>query len=136
MQKESFCGLCDRCELDDPEFLKAVAKVKSYVDRFRVYWWAHCFPEEEGFSLPEFRKGLKWFLSHPECPGCKGGRGLEQCPIRLCALKLGWEHCRDCPELQGCERFRLILEEYPDHKASLLRQRQVGEYLRGRKAAR
>jgi hypothetical protein len=31
---------------------------------FRVDWWAHCFPGDEGFALPEFRKGLDWFLSH------------------------------------------------------------------------
>ena len=27
--KESYCGLCDQCQLDHPEFLEAVAKVKS-----------------------------------------------------------------------------------------------------------
>jgi hypothetical protein len=42
-----------------PEFLDAVAKVKGFVDRFRAYWWAHCFRGDEGFSLPELRKGLE-----------------------------------------------------------------------------
>ena len=27
--KESYCGLCDQCQLDNPEFLEAVAKVKA-----------------------------------------------------------------------------------------------------------
>ena len=84
--KESYCGLCDKCLLDHPEFLAAVATVKGFVDQFRVYWWAHCFWGDEGFSLPEFRRGLEWFLSHPECPGCRGGRGLDRCPIRICAI--------------------------------------------------
>ena len=35
--KESYCGFCDDCQLDHPEFLEAVAKVKSFVDQFRVY---------------------------------------------------------------------------------------------------
>jgi len=69
-KKESYCGLCDRCQLDHPEFLEAVAKVKSCADQFPVYWWAHCFWGDEGFFLPELRKGLEWFLAHPElaCP--------------------------------------------------------------------
>ncbi|MCK9376500.1 MAG: DUF3795 domain-containing protein [Syntrophobacterales bacterium] len=128
--KESYCGLCDACQLDNPEFLQAVAQVKSFVDRFRVYWWAHCYRGDEGFSLPEFRKGLEWFLSHAECPGCRGGRGLDHCPIRICAINRGCEHCFECPELAQCDRFRLILKEYPDHKRHLLglqEARQTGK---------
>lgn len=125
--KESYCGLCDRCQLENPDFLKAVATVKRFVDRFRVYWWAHCYPEEEGFSLTEFRKGLEWFLSHVECPGCKGGRGLDRCPIRMCAVRRRYETCHDCPDLETCERFRIILQEYPDQKDHLRRLQQQTE---------
>jgi hypothetical protein len=124
VMKESYCGLCDTCQLDHPEFLAAVAKVKSFVDQFRVYWWAHCFWGDEGFSLPEFRRGLEWFLSHGECPGCRGGRGLDQCPIRICAINRRCEHCYECPDLAQCDRFNRILEEYPDHKSHLLRLQQ------------
>jgi hypothetical protein len=122
--KESYCGLCDQCQLDHPEFIEAVATVKSFVDQFRIYWWAHCFWGDEGFSLPEFRRGLEWFLSHPECPGCRGGRGLDRCPIRICAINRRCDHCYDCPDLAQCHRFKLILEEYPDHKKYLLRLQQ------------
>jgi hypothetical protein len=121
VMKESYCGLCERCQLDNPKFLDAVAKVKGFVDRFRVHWWAHCFPGNEGFSLPELRKGLEWFLSHDECPGCRGGRGLDRCPIRICAISRRCDHCYECPDLEKCERFDQILKQYPDHKRHLLR---------------
>ena len=121
--KESYCGLCDDCQLGSQDLLEAMARVKWYVDRFRVKWWSHCFPEEEGFSFPEFRKGLEWFLAHTECPGCKGGRGLEQCPIRICAIERRIEHCYECPDLETCENFNFILKEFPDHKTQLRRRR-------------
>jgi hypothetical protein len=47
--KESFCGFCEKCQLDNPEFPDAVARVKSFVDQFRAYWWSHCFWGDEGF---------------------------------------------------------------------------------------
>jgi hypothetical protein len=124
--KDSYCGLCDQCQLDNPDFLAAVAKVKSYVDQFRVYWWAHCHWGDEGFSLPEFRRGLEWFLSHPPCLGCRGRHGPDQCPIRICAINRGWEHCYECPDLEPCERFNRILQGYPDHKRDLLRRQHQG----------
>ncbi|MGO8761743.1 MAG: DUF3795 domain-containing protein [Desulfobaccales bacterium] len=125
--KESYCGLCDQCQLEHPEFLAAVSTVKSFVDQFRVYWWAHCFWGDEGFSLPEFRRGLEWFLSHPQCPGCRGRSAQDRCPIRTCAIKRGYEHCHECPDLEQCDRFDLILQEYPDHKRKLLRlQQKIG----------
>lgn len=122
--RESYCGLCDRCQFGDPEFIKALATVKSFVDRFPMHWWAHCFWGEEGFSLPEFRQGLEWFLSHADCPGCRGGRGPDRCPIRICAINRRCEHCYECPDLEHCDRFKLILKEYPDHKMHLFRLRQ------------
>jgi hypothetical protein len=79
--KESYCGLCDQCHLGAPDFLEALTRVKEIVNQFPKYWWVHCFPADEGFSFTEFHKGLDWFLQHQECPGCKGGRGAETCPI-------------------------------------------------------
>lgn len=35
--KESYCGLCDQCQLDHPLFLEAAGKVISFLDQFRVY---------------------------------------------------------------------------------------------------
>jgi hypothetical protein len=120
--RESYCGLCDDCQLGSQDFQEVVARVKWYVDQFRVHWWTHCFPGEEGFSFPEFRKALDWFLTHTECPGCKGGRGLRDCPIRNCARGRHLEHCYECPDLEACEHFRFILLEFPHQKALLLRR--------------
>ncbi len=88
--RESYCGLCDDCQLGHPGFLETVSRLKGYLDQVRANVWLHCFPGPEGFSLPEFRKGLEWFLAHTECPGCRNGRGLEDCPIRVCAQARGW----------------------------------------------
>ena len=121
--KKSYCGLCEDCQLGAPAFLGAVTTLKNYLEGFREQWWAHCFPGEEGFSLPEFKKGLDWFLDHPECPGCRGGKGVDRCPIRLCALMRHQESCAACPDLAACEKFNFLLKEFPDQKAKLLRQR-------------
>jgi|UniRef100_A0A7C5AKG6 hypothetical protein len=124
MWRESYCGLCDDCQLGNPEFLKVVSLLQEYLDRFRANWWVHCFPGEEGFSFPELRRGLEWFLTHTECPGCKGGRGLDLCPIRSCAISRGVEHCSHCPDLEPCELFAPLMEQFPEVKINL-RRRQL-----------
>jgi hypothetical protein len=122
--RQSYCGLCDDCQLGNPNLLHTVSQLKDYISRFRANVWLHCFPEGEGFSFPEFKKGLDWFLSHTECPGCQGGRGLEDCPIRTCAVGRGLEHCYLCPDLQGCDKFDFLLEQFPNVKTNL-RRRQL-----------
>jgi len=119
--KESYCGLCDDCQLGSPDFLKALATVQGYLDTFRVNWWEHCFPGDEGFSLPEFRRGLEWFLDHTECSGCKDGKGQDRCPIRLCAMRRNQAHCYECQELIDCKKFSWLNQEFPDQKARLRR---------------
>ena len=79
----------------------------------RANVWLHCFPGPEGFSLPEFRKGLEWFLAHTECPGCRNGRGLEDCPIRVCAQARKLDHCYQCPDLEPCDKYALVLVHSP-----------------------
>jgi len=106
------------------DFLETVTRLKEYLDQFRANWWVHCFPEEEGFSFPEFRKGVDWFLSHTECPGCKGGKGMDLCPIRTCAKERGLEHCSLCPDLDLCDKFDLLMVQFPDVKINL-RRRQL-----------
>jgi hypothetical protein len=117
--KKSYCGLCERCNLDNPDFLQAIATVKRYLDQFWVYWWINCYPDEGGFSLIEFRKAIEWFLNRPECQGCVTGHGLNSCPIRQCAISRGYENCGECPDLNHCEHFDLILSEYPNQKRKL-----------------
>ena len=124
MVRESYCGLCDDCQLGHPDFLETVTRLKNYLDHFRANWWAHCFPEKEGFSFEDFRQGLDWFLEHTECPGCKGGKGMDLCPIRACAQERGLEHCSLCPDLKACDKFEVLIVEFPDVKANL-RRRQL-----------
>ena len=47
--KQSYCGLCETCLIDKPDFLEAIAKVKEYLDQFPITWWAHCFPGDGVF---------------------------------------------------------------------------------------
>jgi hypothetical protein len=127
--RQSYCGLCDDCQLGNPDFLQTVSHLREYVRRLRANVWLHCFPGEEGFSFPEFNKGLDWFLSHTECPGCQGGRGLEDCPVRTCAMARGLEHCYLCPDLQPCDKFDFLLVQFPDVKTNL-RRRQLKDKAR------
>lgn len=124
MVRESYCGLCDDCQLGHPEFLATVDRLREYLDRFRANWWVHCFPQEEGFSFPEFRRALDWFMGHTECPGCKGVRGLDLCPIRACAKERGLSHCSHCPGLDACDKFAPLEAQFPDVKINL-RRRQL-----------
>ncbi|MBM4273932.1 MAG: DUF3795 domain-containing protein [Deltaproteobacteria bacterium] len=119
--KQSYCGLCENCPIETPGFLKAIAKVKEYLDQLSISWWAHCFPGEEGFSFPEFRKGLDWFLRQPECRGCKGGGGLKDCLIRRCAITRQVAHCWACHDLETCEHFNIIIQESPGNVVYLHR---------------
>lgn len=120
--RQSYCGLCDDCQLGNRDFLETVSRLKEYMDKLRVNWWTHCFPWEEGFNFPEFRKGLEWFLMHRECPGCQGGKGLDDCPIRSCAKARELDHCCHCPDLEPCDKFTFLLIEFPDAKTNLLRR--------------
>ncbi len=119
--KESFCGLCDGCPLDNLDFLESLDKIKNYVNQLPLYWWAHCFPGNEGFSISEFFKGLEWFLSRPECPGCRQGGGLEECPIRHCAIQRQVTQCTQCAEVDTCERYQRLTNGFPGIKISLHR---------------
>jgi hypothetical protein len=120
--RESYCGLCDDCQLGHAGFLEAVSRLKEYVDQFRANVWLHCFPGDAGFSFPEFRKGLEWFLDHEDCPGCKDGRGLDDCPVRQCARGRRLEHCYECPDLAPCDKFVHLLVDFPDVKVNLQRR--------------
>jgi hypothetical protein len=120
--RESYCGLCDNCQLGNPDFLEAVSRVKEFVGTRRANYWNHCFPHEEGFNFVEFRKGLDWFLVHRDCPGCKEGRGNEDCPIRICAQEKHLDHCSRCSDLEQCNKFDFLLAEFPEVKTNLIRQ--------------
>jgi hypothetical protein len=108
--------------LGHPDFLEAVTRLKEYVDRVRGNVWLHCFPGDAGFSFPEFRRGLEWFMDHRDCPGCKDGRGLDDCAIRQCARERGLDHCYECPDLKPCDKFVHLLTEFPDVKTNLQRR--------------
>jgi len=122
--RRSYCGLCEECPLGLGDFQETVAKLREYVHRFRSNWWDHCFPKENGFSFVEFRKALEWFLARQECPGCQGGRGLADCPIRLCAQERQLDGCYLCDDLEPCQKFDFLLAEFPDVKINL-RRRQI-----------
>ena len=113
--KESYCDLCENCQIDKPDFLEAIGKVKKYLGQLPMYLWAHCFPGDTGFSLDELLKGLEWFLRHPECPSCKGGGALKDCPIRLCTMTWEVAHCLQCPDLKTCDHYNMIIQKSPEN---------------------
>ncbi len=122
--RRSYCGLCEECPLGLGDFQEIVSRLREYVTRFRSNWWEHCFPKENGFSFVEFRKALDWFLARQDCPGCQGGRGFPDCPIRVCAMERHLAGCYQCDDLEACDKFEHLLVEFPDVKVKL-RRRQI-----------
>jgi hypothetical protein len=105
--KESFCGLCDHCQLGSPDFQAAAAKIKTYLDQMPSFWQRQCLQEGQDFSLDEFRRGLDWFLGLAQCPGCKDG-GLKRCDIRDCAQERQQDHCHVCPDHDSCRHLIIV----------------------------
>jgi hypothetical protein len=106
--KESFCGLCDHCQLGSPDFQAAVAKVKTYLDQLPAFWQQQCLQEEQEVSLVEFRRGLDWLLGLAQCPGCKAGGGLKRCDIRDCAQGRQQDHCHNCSDYDSCRHLVFV----------------------------
>jgi hypothetical protein len=106
--KESYCGLCDHCQLSGPDFQAAAAKVKTYVGQLPPFWQQQCLQEGRQFSLDEFHRGLDWFLGLGQCAGCKAGGGLESCTIRNCAQKRRQDHCHDCSDYESCGHLIIV----------------------------
>ena len=122
--RDSYCSLCEDCPLGRQDFLDTLIQMKEFIDQIRDNYWSHCCAAEPEFDVREFRKGLEWFLKHTECPGCKAGRGLADCPIRQCAQQRHLEHCYQCPDLNTCTKVEVLLGQFPDLK-NLLRRRQL-----------
>jgi hypothetical protein len=106
--KESYCGLCDHCQLGSPDFQAAVAKVKTYLDQLPEFWQQQCLQEGREFSLGEFHRGLDWFLERAQCAGCKAGGGLKGCAIRDCAQERQQDHCHYCSDYDSCRHLIFV----------------------------
>jgi len=119
--KQSYCGLCETCLIDKPDFLMAIAKVKEYLDQFPITWWAHCFPGDEGFSFPEPPQGFRLVSQPPRMPELQGRGRLKGCPIRRCAKTREVAKCLECYDLETCEHYNIIIQESPGQVVRLHR---------------
>ncbi|MFZ5447426.1 MAG: DUF3795 domain-containing protein [Thermodesulfobacteriota bacterium] len=106
--KDSYCGLCEHCQLGSLDFQEAVAKVKAYVERLPAHWQRQCLKETQNFSLQEFRRSLDWFLDRVDCPGCKDQGGLVHCAIRDCAVSRKIDRCYECPDHNSCSHLIFV----------------------------
>ncbi|MFA5110978.1 MAG: DUF3795 domain-containing protein [Desulfobaccales bacterium] len=108
MKKESYCGFCERCRLDSPDFQEAVAKVSDYMDELPEFWRGQGLQEGADFPWFEFRRGLTWFQGRPVCPGCKESGGLAGCAIRRCAQERRQSHCYECADHDSCKHLFFV----------------------------
>ena len=106
--RESYCGLCEHCQLGSPDFQEAVAKIKTYVDQLPAHWQQQCFQGGQDLSLREFIRGLDWFSGRVECPGCKDLGGLERCTIRDCAIERKQDYCYECLDHDSCRHLIFV----------------------------
>ncbi len=91
--------------------------------------------ELEGWDehvLPGWEGGRQFWdvlgkLEHQgeRCPGCRGGCGWPQCPMRKCAQEKGLDVCSRCDEYP-CEHIEALARRYPNLMADGMRQREVG----------
>jgi hypothetical protein len=105
---ESYCGLCDHCQLASPDFQAAADKLKTSLDQLPPFWARQCMQGGQQFSLDEFHRGLDWFLGLAQCPGCKAGGGLEGCVIRDCAQERRRDHCHTCSDYDSCRHLIIV----------------------------
>lgn len=63
--------------------------------------------------------------SGERCPGCRGGCGWPDCPMRKCARAKGLDVCSACPEYP-CKDVKELGKRYPTLVADGMRQRDVG----------
>jgi hypothetical protein len=59
------------------------------------------------------------------CPGCRGGCGWPDCPMRKCARAKGLDVCSAC-DSYPCDDVRALGRRYPTLIADGMRQREVG----------
>jgi hypothetical protein len=106
--KDSYCGLCDTCQLGSSDFQAAVTKVKTYVDRMPMHWQQQCLQAGQEILWQEFRRGLEWFLERTSCPGCKAQGGLKHCAIRDCATTRRQDRCYECADHESCKHLIFV----------------------------
>lgn len=100
-----YCGLhCGNCPfLGGGEIRETANKLQRHLEGYEKYVkrMGEKYPALRGYK--EFVDVLRWFASW-DCPGCRGGGGIEMCQIRACCLEKGIELCSFCDEFP-CERL-------------------------------
>ncbi len=122
--RESYCGLCDDCQLGNSGLLETVSRLKGYLDQVRANVWLHCFPGPDGFSLPEFRKGLEWFLSTRSAPAARKGGACVTAPSGYAPRAGIWSTVMSARTWSPATNTHLLLVQFPDVKINL-RRRQL-----------
>ena len=118
----TYCGLyCKLCA----NLARIPQQAKALRDTFGKTGW----PDYGEAYVPEFKafwKGLEHFSKLDEiCPGCRGGCGFPECPIRACAVERGLEVCSACADFP-CHHLQRLGRRYPTLLADAERQRCVG----------
>ena len=115
--KESYCGLCDDCQLGASDFLEALATVKGYLDTFHGrIGGLTAFPGRKAFLCLNFARVWTGFSATPNVRVVKTAKVWTAVHPSLALDGAG--HCSECPELMVCEKFAGLTREYPDQKAN------------------
>lgn len=115
--RESFCGVCEYCGLGSNEVRRLATRLLEVFDTFQLKWWLSCLGNSLNYQGLVVGLGL---LADLECPGCKAGGCVDECPIRDCASERELEDCSLCDELERCEKFQFVSNEFPEVKKRLL----------------
>ena len=93
----AYCGLdCEKCEAyiatmnDDDDLRKKVAKKWSELNNVEI--------------TPEMINCQGCRADGKKTPFCE-----SMCPIRMCILGKGYGTCGECPDMENCDRLKMII---------------------------
>lgn len=81
------------------------------------------FRSTGAFDFAQFMLGLKWFIAHAKCPGCRDGGGPAWCKAKNCCSEKRLRICFQCPDFP-CSKVKEVAD--PDTMDRYKKFKEVG----------
>jgi hypothetical protein len=127
------CGiLCGACPLGSGTVAESAGRTRKHIEDCQIPMWSPFVPGGETIDWAAVDRGLNWIQKYACCAGCQNGGGPPDCAIRICARERGYELCRSCGDLDGCNKFEWLKEHGQEMKGKLKENRELSkeEYIK------